>query len=301
MNKLLLISLFIVALSCGKKTTAPAKTIKLSDATEIPTPKVMEELEEQPEELGIITNPYAVTNKMHKRSLDSILRVLGQYPLMDSSSSAFVGTTNFNARRPSIVIIHHTAQNSCEQTLRTFTVLHSQVSAHYVICRNGSVVHMLNDNLRAWHAGNSKWGTITDLNSASVGIELDNNGAEPFPKAQIDALLALLGRLKNQYNIPQQNFIGHSDIAPTRKNDPSKFFPWKTLATHGFGIWYNDSTAVKVPVDFNGKDALKIIGYDTRNERAAIRAFKLHFKNTDTTTVLDTKTKEILYSLYQKM
>jgi N-acetylmuramoyl-L-alanine amidase len=303
MRKIIYVAIVIGSLACGNKNKLPATMlppIKISDSTTVPAPQTLA-MQLQESQQGYITNPYATTNKMHKKTMDSVLRVVGQYPLIDSSNYAFVGTTNFNARRPSMVIIHHTAQNSCEQTLRTFTVLHSQVSAHYVICRNGSVVHMLNDYMRAWHGGNSRWGTVTDINSTSIGIELDNNGSEPFPKEQINALLQLLSRLKNQYAIPQNNFIGHSDIAPTRKNDPSRYFPWKTLAQQGYGMWYNDSTEVAVPNNFNTTDAMKIVGYDMRNERAAIKAFKLHFNNADTTSVMDTKSKKILYSLYQKL
>jgi N-acetylmuramoyl-L-alanine amidase len=79
------------------------------------------------------------------------------------------------------------------------------------------------------------WGKNTDINSASIGIELDNNGSEPFSEAQITSLMALLSKLQKQYGIPQ-NIIGHSDIAPTRKSDPSALFPWKTLAENGFGM-----------------------------------------------------------------
>src|SRR5450756_3250197 len=89
-------------------------------------------------------------------------------------------------------IIHHTEQNSCEQTLQTFTLPRTQVSAHYVICKDGTIHHMLNDYLRAWHAGNSRWGNLTDVNSSSIGIEIDNNGFEPFAEAQINSLVTLL-------------------------------------------------------------------------------------------------------------
>ena len=158
---------------------------------------------------------------------------------------------------------------------------------------------MLNDYLRAWHAGNGKWGKNTDINSTSIGIELDNNGSEPFSEAQINSLLKLLKNLKKTYNIPVANFIGHSDIAPTRKNDPSELFPWKKLADEGYGIWQNDALPL-VPVDFNVEQGLKIIGYDTTNLSAAIIAFKRHFVQTDVTNKMDETTKAILYSIYLK-
>jgi N-acetylmuramoyl-L-alanine amidase len=88
--------------------------------------------------------------------------------------------------------------------------------------------------------------------------------------------MALLSKLKKEYNIPTQNIIGHSDIAPSRKNDPSALFPWNTLAENGFGLWKDDILQT-APLDFNSEQALRIIGYDTQNLPAAIKAFKLHF------------------------
>src|SRR5690606_20136269 len=134
-------------------------------------------------------------------------------------------------------------------------------------------------------AGIGKWGNTSDLNSSSIGIELDNNGVDqPFTDAQIKSLLVLLDALKKRYNIPTANFIGHADIAPGRKNDPRNF-PWKVLSKKGFGLWYDDVLNLP-PDDFNPELALRIIGYDTRNLPAAIASFKLHFVQTDTSQVL---------------
>jgi N-acetylmuramoyl-L-alanine amidase len=202
-------------------------------------------------------------------------------------------------RKPNFVIIHHTAQNSCEQTLKTFTTTQTEVSAHYVICRDGTIHHMLNNYLRAWHGGAGKWGNTTDINSSSIGIELDNNGAEPFSEIQLNNLLLLLESLKKTYAIPMANFIGHADIAPTRKVDPSIFFPWKLLAEKGFGNWYADTTGQTISADFKTLDALRIIGYDISDSTAAIRAFRLHFMQ-DTLNMLDEPAKKILFSLYRK-
>ncbi|MDQ6814245.1 MAG: N-acetylmuramoyl-L-alanine amidase, partial [Bacteroidota bacterium] len=194
---------------------------------------------------------------------------------------------------------HHTAQNSCDETYKTFTLPRTQVSAHYVICKTGTVQHMLNDYLRAWHAGTAKWGNLTDINSASIGIEIDNNGFEPFTTSQISSLLQLLDTLKRKYAIPAANFIGHADIAPTRKVDPNIYFPWKTLATHGFGLWYGDTSRVTVPVDFSTTNALRIIGYDVKDSTAAIRAFKRHFMQDSSATITDAD-KKVLSDLMNK-
>ena len=219
--------------------------------------------------------------------------------LQDGIVSEWVGTVNFNLRKPNFVILHHTAQDSIQQTLKTFTLKHTNVSAHYVISRDGKVIHMLNDYLRAWHAGNGTWGKDTDLNSSSIGIELDNNGVEPFSFFLINSLLALLTKLKKDYNIPTQNFIGHADIAPTRKKDPSALFPWKLLALNGFGLWPEDEL-VCPPSDFNAELGLRIIGYNTKNLSAAIMAFKLHYIQTEVNDILDEKTISTIYSIYNK-
>jgi N-acetylmuramoyl-L-alanine amidase len=160
---------------------------------------------------------------------------------------------------------------------------------------------MLSDYLRAWHAGVSKWGNVTDMNSCSIGIELDNNGFVPFQPQQIQSLLTLLDTLKHRYNIPAANFIGHGDIAPVRKNDPNRYFPWQQLSEKGFGLWY-DTTAVTLPADFNTRQALRLVGYDVKDSSAAIIAFKRHFIPADSTTgiQLDEGEKKILFNLMQK-
>jgi N-acetylmuramoyl-L-alanine amidase len=245
--------------------------------------------------------PFAVTNKIYKKQAKEFSKIIRQAPLTDTIAgiASWVGTTHFNLRKPNFVIILHTAQNTCDQTLKTFTNSKTEVSAHYLICRDGSIHHLLNDYLRAWHGGVAKWGNLTDINSSSIGIELDNNGNEPFSEPQINSLLRLLQALKKGYNIPNANFIGHADIAPTRKVDPSRYFPWKQLAGSGFGLWYGDTTNIKLPEHFNSTETLRIIGYDTRDSMAAFHAFRLHFLQ-DSASIMDEPAKKILCSLYQQ-
>jgi N-acetylmuramoyl-L-alanine amidase len=250
--------------------------------------------------------PYALTNKVYKHQTDSVVKVIEQAQpatLVDSAGTAvpseWVGTVNFNLRKPNYVIIHFTAQDSIRQTLKTFTLVKPQVSAHYVVAKDGKVFHMLNDYLRAWHAGISKWGSISDMNSCSIGIEIDNNGNEPFNDVQVKSLLALLTQLKKVYNIPTANFIGHQDIAPLRKPDPGPFFPWKLLAQKGFGYW-SDELLELPPDNFDYATALKLIGYDTSNLPAAITAFKRHFVQTDDTPTMTQLDLNILYNVYRK-
>lgn len=207
---------------------------------------------------------------------------------------------NYGIRRPNFVIIHHTAQNSCEETLKTFADSARQVSSHYLICKDGTVHHLLNDYLRAWHAGNSKWGNITDVNSISVGIELDNNGFEPFADNQISSLIAILKNLKDSFAIPVSNFIGHADVAPSRKNDPSKYFPWQQLANQGYGTWYGDTSKINLPANFDPLIALRIVGYDISKPAGAYQSFRIHFLQTQDTAPLGEGEKKILYSLMLK-
>ncbi len=244
--------------------------------------------------------PYRATNKQYKRQSRDYAKLLKEYPVMDSAGLAYapswVGTTNFSMRRPNFVVIHHTAQNSCDQTLRTFTLPRTQVSAHYVICKDGTVHHMLNDLLRAHHAGVSKWGNNSDINSSSIGIEIDNNGTDLFTDAQIASLTQLLGRLKRAYSIPTANFMGHADIAPGRKVDPNRNFPWQLLAQQGYGLWY-DTTGVQLPVTFDPITSLRIIGYNVQRPEAAIASFKLHFVPNDSTSLITDGEKKIMISL----
>jgi N-acetylmuramoyl-L-alanine amidase len=246
--------------------------------------------------------PYASTNKSYKKQAKQFAKTIQQAPLKDSIATGnWVGTTNFNLRKPNFVIIHHTAQNSCEQTLKTFTTTRTQVSAHYVICKDGTIHHMLNDYLRAWHGGVAKWGNNTDINSSSIGIEIDNNGFETFTDQQISSLMTLLASLKKAYAIPAANFIGHQDIAPRRKVDPNVYFPWKRLADSGFGIWWSDTTNVVVPSNFNALQALRIVGYNIKDSIAVIQTFKRKYEQVeDKSAVLNEADKKILYTLYRK-
>jgi N-acetylmuramoyl-L-alanine amidase len=250
--------------------------------------------------------PYALTNKDYKDKTKEYLATIAKEnpdSLRDSTGtiipSAWVGTVNFGIRKPNFVIIHFTAQDSVQQTLKTFTLTATQVSAHYVLAKSGKVYRMVNDYLRANHAGVGRWGSVTDMNSCSIGIEIDNNGSEPFTAAQINSLLTLLDQLKKNYNIPTANFIGHQDFAPKRKPDPGPLFPWKTLARHGFGYW-SDEVLELPPDNFDYTIALRLIGYDTSDINAAIAAFKRHFVQTDVSPQLTQLDLNVLYNVYGK-
>lgn len=251
---------------------------------------------------GCASHPYKSANKQYKaltKEYSKQLRRQPDLPTNDSilTSGRWVGTVNFNLRKPHFVILHHTAQESCEKTIQTFTTAQREVSAHYVICKDGTVHHMLNDYFRAWHAGQSKWGQVSDINSVSIGIELDNNGTESFNGKQIDALLALLNNLKTNYNIPKNNFLAHGDIAPGRKVDPNVKFPWQLLSERGFGAWYGDTTSLEIPSAFDPALALRLIGYDTSRYMESLLAFRRHYLGSENTGAISDAEKKILYSL----
>jgi len=203
---------------------------------------------------------------------------------------------NFDERRPNFVIIHATSNDTAEQALRTLTDPVRRVSAHYLIGRDGRIFQLVDERARAWHAGESKWGATTDLNSVSLGIELDNNGDEPFPDVQISALLTLLNDIRERYPIPAANYLGHADIAPRRKVDPSSHFPWETLARQGFGLWC-DPPLPEPPAAMDTALALRALGYDVSAPEPAILAFKRHFVQNDATPEFTDRDRSVLYCL----
>lgn len=203
---------------------------------------------------------------------------------------------NFDDRKPQFIIIHHTGDDNVAQALGTLIDRGRAVSAHYLIARDGTVWQLVDERDRAWHAGASRWGAVTDMNSVSLGIELDNNGHEPFPDTQIAALIALLTDIQERLHIHGTNVLGHADIAPRRKVDPSVYFPWKTLAAHGFGPWC-DSPLSSAPASFDVALGLQTLGYDVADVEAAIRAFKRHFLADETSPIIGEQGRAVLQCL----
>lgn len=209
----------------------------------------------------------------------------------------WVPSDNYDERRPVVIVLHYTEQDSVEQSLRTLRSRNSggPVSSHYLVGDDGAIYQLVADRHRAWHAGGGRWGTITDLNSASIGIEIDNDGREPFTEPQVAALLRLLDDLTTRLRIPRAQVIGHSDLAPTRKIDPGALFPWRRLAEAGFGIWPADD-APPAPPGFDAMRALRLVGYPVDDPDAAVRAFRLRFRG-DAGTTLDDEDLRILHAL----
>lgn len=211
----------------------------------------------------------------------------------------WVPSRNHNERKAILIVLHATEQESVEYSLHTLRTGNSggPVSAHYLIGRDGALYQLVDDERRAWHAGPGSWGTITDVNSSSIGIELDNNGESPFPPAQIQMLVRLLEDLCSRLGIPRRQVIGHADMAPTRKRDPGRLFPWQQLAAAGFGVW----PAVDVgpaPADFEPMLALRLLGYPQDEPGAVLHAFRLHYRGIDNADpVPSAEDARILYAL----
>jgi len=206
---------------------------------------------------------------------------------------------NFDQRRPNFVILHQTTNDNAATALATLTDPQRKVSAHYLIGRDGAIMQLVDEALRAWHAGESWWGGSTDLNSASIGIELDNTGDEAFAEPQIVALLGLLDDLRTRHRIPAANFLAHGDIAPTRKVDPSRLFPWRRLAAQGFGLWC-ETPPPAAPAGFDAMLGLQALGYDIVAPAAARAAFRRHFMGSDTDAELAPDEQALLHCLLQK-
>ncbi|ESQ93549.1 N-acetylmuramoyl-L-alanine amidase [Asticcacaulis sp. AC460] len=150
---------------------------------------------------------------------------------------------NFNERKtpPDMVVLHYTGMRTAHEALDRLCDPLAQVSAHYVVDEDGSVYRLVAEERRAWHAGVSFWKGATDINGVSIGIEIVNPGHEfgyrDFPAAQVDAVIGLLDNIRTRWDIPDSRILGHSDVAPSRKEDPGERFPWQTLADHGHGLW----------------------------------------------------------------
>lgn len=220
-----------------------------------------------------------------------------RFPASPAEGAIFVPSPNHNARRPDFVILHHTTNSNAEQALKTLTDPARGVSSHYLVGRDGTLYQLVDEERRAWHAGASYWGGNTDLNSASIGIELDNTGSEPYPEAQIVVLLDLLRGLKERYRIPASNFLGHGDVAPGRKVDPGRLFPWQRLANEGFGLWCKEVAFAPLAASFDSQVALQGIGYDVSDPAAALAAFRRHFVGSDSEGEASDEERQLLQCL----
>jgi N-acetyl-anhydromuramyl-L-alanine amidase AmpD len=248
-------------------------------------------------------HPHSLPRRLRSAILLLLLALLAACaPLPPRNPLAtWVASPNHDVRRPVLIVLHFTNQHSVQESLDTLRTKNSggPVSSHYLVGADGHVYQLVSDQLRAWHAGPGRWGTITDVNSASIGIELDNDGATPFAQPQIDSLLRLLTDLTERLRIPRTQIIGHEDFAPTRKNDPGPLFPWQQLATAGFGLW-PQGELIDPPADFDPWMALAVVGYPLDDRAATVRSFHHHFRGIEG-DALDAQDLRILYNLSRQI
>ena len=177
---------------------------------------------------------------------------------------------NFGPRRdglrPSLVVIHYTAMASAKAAMARLCDPEAEVSAHYLISGRGEVTLLVEEDQRAWHAGQGEWAGMTDINSRSIGIELDNRGTHPFSEPQMAALEDLLRDIMQRWNIPPEGVIGHSDMAPGRKGDPGPRFDWARLARQNLASMGQPAQAKADVTEDNFISAARAAGFTCRAE-----------------------------------
>lgn len=179
--------------------------------------------------------------------------------------------------RPELVVLHYTAMPDAASAERVLCDPAREVSAHWLIARDGTVTALVAEDRRAWHAGAGEWGGRGDVNSRSIGIELDNDGASPFAAPLMDALEELLAGVMHRWSIPSEGVIGHSDMAPARKRDPGPRFDWRRLARSGLSVWPETSHAVPLDPNRFRRDATDF-GYPDVDLATLLHAFRLRFR-----------------------
>lgn len=233
---------------------------------------------------------------------------------------------NFNARRftPDMVVLHYTGMQTAKAALDRMCDPVAEVSAHYCVDEDGTVYHLVDEERRAWHAGVSVWKGERDINSASIGIEIVNPGHEfgyrDFTAAQIDAVTGLLDGIRTRWDIPDNRLLGHSDVAPARKEDPGERFPWQVLAEAGHGLWVEPAVPPEGvmgpplgigdtgPGVFALQGALGKLGYDIlpggpydEETKAIVTAFQRHWVQTRVDGKADALTRVRLMALLRQI
>ncbi len=212
---------------------------------------------------------------------------------MVNSTNYFIRYSPNHNERPALpvdyIVLHYTGMDSANAALERLCDANSQVSSHYLIDEAGEIMLLVEEDRRAWHAGVSHWKGYDNVNDISIGIELANGGHEQgcpaFPEAQIAALLYLCKDIMYRHELPASAVIGHSDVAPQRKQDPGEAFPWQRLAKHGIGVWHDvEQKALPVmPIALSNEDVqgLRNIGYfidDDAEQADVVAAFQRHFR-----------------------
>ena len=235
-----------------------------------------------------------------------------------------ISSPNFDHKKRSrksikFIIVHYTGMQSERESLIRLCNPKLKVSCHYFIRKNGKILKLVDDYYTAWHAGKSYWKNYKNLNKNSIGIELANKGHKfgykNFKKKQLSSLIKISKILIKKYKIKRENIIGHSDIAPLRKNDPGEKFPWRKLAKKKIGIWHNykrkellKSRKVKISVKFKSifKKNLKKIGYlftvaKKTNTSKIVKAFQRHYRQELINGIIDKECLLIASNLSKKL
>ena len=231
---------------------------------------------------------------------------------------------NFDERRapPDMLVLHYTGMQSADEALARLTDPAAEVSAHYMVDEDGSILRLVPEERRAWHAGRGSWQGETNVNHASIGIEIVNPGHEfgyrPFPEAQIASVIELVSDIRSRWTIPDARLSGHSDCAPTRKEDPGELFPWKALAQAGHGLWFEPAheRVAALGADIGpGDEGLGVIvlrsglnrlGYGLQpgglyddETRLTVTAFQRHWRPERVDGIADGQTRARLVGLLQ--
>lgn len=220
-------------------------------------------------------------------------------------------------RAPHLLILHYTGMPDAGEALQRLCNPMSEVSAHYFVFENGHVVQMVPEARRAWHAGVGSWNGVTDINSASIGIEIANpghaGGLPPYPEMQIGAVMRLCQDIIQRWSIRPENVLGHSDVAPTRKEDPGELFPWEQLAQADVGHWVRPAPvsggrffspgesgppieALQAMLALYGY-GVEITGHYDETTEAVVCAFQRHFRPEQVDGIADASTITTLRDL----
>ncbi len=196
-----------------------------------------------------------------------------------------------------MLVLHYTGMESCAGALARLCDDAAAVSAHYLIDEDGMLYALVDEQCRAWHAGISSWRGQSDINARSIGIELVNPGHEfgyrDFPAAQMDTLVSLSRDLLKHHPIPARNVVGHSDVAPARKQDPGERFNWARLAEAGIGLWPGKVLSVD-PDAALATVQLAAIGYDVSDMTATLSAFQRRYRPADVSGDFDDETAHLI-------
>ncbi len=214
---------------------------------------------------------------------------------------------NFDARPEGqaidILLLHYTGMESAAAALARLCDETAKVSAHYCIDEDGTLVRLVPEDRRAWHAGVARWAGAGDINARSIGIELVNPGHEfgyrAFPEAQMETLIELAAGILARHLIPAHRVLGHADVAPLRKEDPGELFDWARLAAAGIGLWPGAAEPRDPPgaAEIGRQLASFGYGYLDHDPAAVVQAFQRHFRPEAVTGEIDAETAGRLEAL----